>query len=171
MNAIKLAVAVIVPVACFAFGVYFHSVLPNGANDEGREIASFGTVNDRVPASTAVKVDAKVTTALRDCLNEQVKGGQVPLTKSSVDGRNWAIVSVNCVDDKAKALYDAVAPYSSEQYVRYRDGRRGVGRFFGRLYPPSQCVRVIASKGSEANFYSCRIFIDLDYDLIQGLKL
>ena len=106
------------------------------------------------------------------CTYDEVKNGKVALTKSGVDGRAWTIVSINCLDERAKNLYEAVAPYSTEQYVRYRDGRRGIGRFFGRLYPPSQCVRVVsASRGSEANFYSCRIFVDLDYELIQKLHL
>lgn len=165
MNAFKFLFALVVPFLAFAFGIYFQSYLP----DSNREVASFGLPSDRVVASA--KSDLRVSAALRDCLNEQVKDNKVSLSKSSVDGRSWAIVSVNCVDDKAKALYEAVQPYSSEQYVRYSDGRRGVGRFFGRLYPPSQCVRVIARKGSETNFYSCRIFIDLDSDLIQNLKL
>ncbi|MGE3262663.1 MAG: hypothetical protein AB7K68_12855 [Bacteriovoracia bacterium] len=165
MNAFKYSIAVVIPILCFAFGIYFQSYMP----DSTREIASFGLAQGRSVANT--KVDVKVSSALRDCLNDQVKDNKMALNKSGVDGRNWAIVSVNCIDDKAKALYDAVQGYSSEQYVRYSDGRRGVGRFFGRLYPPSQCVRVIARKGSEANFYSCRIFIDLDYDLIQNLKL
>jgi hypothetical protein len=166
MNAFKFSFALVVPFLCFGFGIYFQSYMP----DQNREIASFGLAQGRTVAN-ASKTDAKVSAALRECLNDQVKENKLPLNKSGVDGRNWAIVSINCVDDKAKVLYDAVQPYSSEQYVRYSDGRRGVGRFFGRLYPPSQCVRVIARKGSDANFYSCRIFIDLDYDLIQNLKM
>lgn len=163
MSAFKNFIAVFIPILAFAFGVYFQAYMPGSS----REIASFGTTAARPNNG---KADIKVSNALRDCLNEQVKDNKLSLSKSGVDGRNWSIVSVNCVDDKAKALYDAVAPYASEQYVRYGDGRRGVGRFFGRLYPPSQCVRVIATKGSELNFYSCRIFIDLDSDLIQNVK-
>lgn len=166
MNTLKFSLALLIPVCCFAFGIYFQAYMP----ENSRAIASFGLAQNReVP--TPGKIDPKVSTALRECLNAQVKDNKISLSKSGVDGRNWAIVSVNCIDDKAKALYDAVAGYSSEQYVRYSDERRGVGRFFGRLYPPSQCVRVIARKGTEANFYSCRIFIDLEYDLIQNLKI
>jgi hypothetical protein len=165
MNAFKFLFALVVPFLAFAFGIYFQSYLP----DSNRDVASFGLPSDRTVASA--RLDPKASSALRGCLNEQVKENKVSLSKSSVDGRNWSIVSINCIDDKAKALYEAVQPYSSEQYVRYSDGRRGVGRFFGRLYPPSQCVRVISSKRSETNFYSCRIFIDLDSDLIQNLKL
>lgn len=165
MNAFKYAIAVLVPIFCFAFGIYFQSYLPGST----REVASFGVAQDRLlPGPKGA--DPKVSAALRECINSQVKNDKLGLNKSGVDGRNWAIVSINCIDDKAKALYDAVGSYSSEQYVRYSDGNKGVGRFFGRLYPPSQCVRVIAKKGSESNFYSCRIFIDLEHDLIQSLK-
>ena len=165
MNAFKLSVAIVVPLFAFALGIYFHAYLPG----EDRGIAS-GVLAERVPSSS--KPDMKVSQALRDCINEQVKDNRLALSKSGVDGRNWSIVSLNCIDDRAKNLYDALGPYTkdNEQYVRYKDGRRGVGRFFGRLYPPSQCVRVIAQKGSELNFYSCRIFLDLDSDVIQSLK-
>jgi hypothetical protein len=163
MNSFKNFIAVSIPLIAFVLGIYFQAYLPSST----REIASFGTTAARPNHG---KMDLKVSNALRECINDQVKDNRLALSKSGVDGRNWSIVSVNCVDDKAKNLYDAIAPYSSEQYVRYNDGRRGVGRFFGRLYPPSQCVRVIAQKGSELNFYSCRIFIDLDSDLIQNLK-
>lgn len=160
----KISLLVVAALFSFALGVYFHSALP----DTGRELASVKGAA-RQPNS---KFDLRVSAALRGCLGEKASPGKVDLNKVIVDGRNWAIVSVDCVGDNAKALYESVAGYSSEQYVRYSDGRRGVARFFGRLYPPSQCVRVIrAARGSELNLYSCSIRIDLDHELIEGLKL
>lgn len=123
-------------------------------------------------ASKGQQHDLKVSSALKECLSDRVKDGRVEMSKVDVDGRNFSIVSIDCVGDKAKTLYEAVGAYSDEQYVRYSDGRRGVGRFFGRRYPPSQCVRVIrTAKGSELNQYSCSLMLDLDYDLIKNLKI
>jgi hypothetical protein len=161
----KSSIAFAAALFSFALGVYFHSALPQ----PGREIASVGKSGARHPNS---RFDLRVSNALRGCLGEKASPGKLDLNKVVVDGRNWAIVSVDCVGDNAKALYESVAGYSSEQYVRYSDGRRGVARFFGRLYPPSQCVRVIrAARGTELNLYSCSIRIDLDHELIEGLKL
>lgn len=163
MNAFKLSLMVVAALVCFAFGIYFHSALPEG----GREIASIGEMK-RAPNS---KGNMRVSQALQDCISEKAAPGKIELSKVVVDGRNWAIVSLDCVGEKAKALYEAVAPFSSEQYVRYSDGRRGVARFFGRLYPPSQCVRVIrTSRGSELNLYSCSVRVDLDHELIESLR-
>jgi hypothetical protein len=163
MNALKLSLMVVAALVCFAFGIYFHSALP----ETGREIASISD-RTRVPSS---KGNMKVSQALQDCMSEKASPGKIELSKVVVDGRNWAIVSMDCVGQKAKSLYEAVAPFSSEQYVRYSDGRRGVARFFGRLYPPSQCVRVIrTSRGSELNLYSCSVRVDLDHELIESLR-
>jgi hypothetical protein len=154
----------VVAVTSFALGIFFQYNLP----EAGRDIASMGSPV-RAPST---RFDLRATSALKNCMAEKAEPGKLPLSKMVVDGRNWAIVSVDCVGENAKALYEAVAPYSSEQYVRYSDGRRGVARFFGRLYPPSQCVRVIrTARGSELNLYSCSIRVDLDHELIQGLKL
>lgn len=164
MSAGKITLLFVATLFSFVLGVYFHSALPEG----GREIASVNR-NMRQPNS---KVDQRMSNALRGCLAEKAGPGKLDLNKVVVDGRNWAIVSVDCVGDNAKALYESVATYSSEQYVRYSDGRRGVARFFGRLYPPSQCVRVIrTARGSELNLYSCSIRIDLDHELIESLKI
>ncbi len=157
---------VVLSVFFFSLGIYFHSVLEGEGN---RELASVAKKVDREPNS---RFDMRASNALRNCLAEKVNSGKIELSKVVVDGRNWAIVSVDCVGDNAKALYESVAAYSTEQYIRYSDGRRGVARFFGRLYPPSQCVRVIrAAKGPEVNLYSCLIRIDLDHELIENLKL
>ncbi|MCO5143196.1 MAG: hypothetical protein M9962_08920 [Oligoflexia bacterium] len=150
----------------FAAGVYFQS--KHSEENITRELASVR--QGRSNASS--KYDSKVTGALKNCLQEKVKNNSLDYTKVVVDGRSWSILSIDCSGDRAKALYEAVAPYSSEQYVRYRDGRRGVGRFFGRLFPPSQCVRVIrTSRGSELNVYNCSIRMDIDHELIQRLKI
>ncbi len=166
MNKVTAFSCIALSVFFFALGIYFHSVV----GDEGkRELASVAGRKERDINS---RFDLKVSSALKNCLTEKVGPGKMDLSKVVVDGRNWAIISLDCVGDNAKALYEAVAPYSTEQYIRYSDGRRGVARFFGRLYPPSQCVRVIrAARGPEVNLYSCLIRIDLDHELIENLKL
>jgi hypothetical protein len=101
-----------------------------------------------------------------------VKNGSVDIGKVVVEGRKWSIVSIPCQGDAAKELYNAIQPYSSEEFVHYRDQRRGVVRFFGRLFPPSQCVQLINSgKGKEVNEYSCSIRIDVDSEITEQLKL
>lgn len=158
MNA-KIPYAIIAILFGFMLGVSFQYTGPEGK----RELAS------KAPSA---QLDLKVSFALKECLSDRVKDGHVEMSKVDVDGRNFSIVSIDCVGEKAKVLYDAVGAYSDEQYVRYSDGRRGVGRFFGRRYPPSQCVRVIrTAKGSELNQYSCSLMLDLDYDLIKSLKI
>jgi hypothetical protein len=153
---------------CFAAGIFFHSLLPQGS----REVASLSSPSSAGTKGHGGKFDILASKALQSCLDDRVRGGNVDLNKVTVDGRNWAIVSLDCSGAKAKKLYDAVANYSSEQYVKYSDGRSGVARFFGRLYPPSQCVRVIrAAKGGEMNLYSCSVRVDLDHELTEGLKL
>lgn len=155
----KVVPALIVMVFGFLLGIYFQHSLP----EPKRELAS---------QKGASKYDARASKALRDCVTERVRDGKLDLSKVEVDGRSWAIISIDCVGDRAKALYEAVGPYADEQYVRYSDGRRGVGRFFGRLYPPSQCVRVIRNaRGSELNLYSCSLQMDFDFELIKSLKL
>lgn len=166
MSTAKVLLVTTLSVFFFALGVCFQATIPEG----GRELASIRPAPARKPSNS--KTDARVSDALKACVAEKVGNGSLDLSKVIVDGRNWAIVSIDCVGDRAKALYEAVAPYSTEQYVRYSDGRRGVARFFGRLYPPSQCVRVIrASRGTELNLYSCSVRVDLDHELIEGLKL
>lgn len=153
----KHAFTVIAAVFGFACGVYFYSSLPAPT----REIAS-----KNLPG------DMKVSNALKECISDRVRDNKIQMSKVDVDGRSWAILSIDCVGEKAKILYETVTPYSDEQYVRYSDGRRGVGRFFGKLYPPSQCVRLIRNaRGNEMNLYSCSLRLDLDGDLIQNLKL
>jgi len=117
------------------------------------------------------KIDELVNTAFRDCLNENIKDNKMSFNKSEVDGRNWSIISVDCDGEKAKSLYEAVGPYSEEQYVRYSDGRRGIARFFGKLLPPSQCSRVTRNaKGIEMNLYSCSVRMDIIADMIREIK-
>jgi hypothetical protein len=116
--------------------------------------------------------DAKATDAFKGCLDSKVKNGSLNVNKAVVEGRKWAIVSIPCVGESAKNLYKAIQPYSSEEYVHYRDKRRGVVRFFGRLFPPSQCVQLISSsRGKEPNEYSCSIRIDVDSEITEQLKL
>lgn len=156
----------IVAVFFFAGGIYFQAKQAEGV--ASRDIAS---VKHAGRSNANSKYDVKVTTALKNCLKEKVKDNVLDYTKVVVDGRSWSILSIDCSNDRAKALYETVAPYSSEQYVRYSDGRRGVGRFFGSLFPPSQCIRVIrTSGGSELNLYNCSIRMDLDHEMIQNLK-
>lgn len=171
MNAVKISFVVVASVFFFALGVSFHASM-EPEEERGREIASVKPKagNARVPSNA--KTDSRMSQALRNCMAEKVAPGNIDMSKVIVDGRDWAIVSIDCSGERARALYEAVAPYSSEQYVRYSDGRRGVARFFGRLYPPSQCVRVIrAARGSELNLYACSVRVDLDHELIENLKL
>ena len=156
--------------ACFFFlaGIAFQSKLPGGE----RHPASVRAIADTTEATTKAKWNLEASKALQSCIDDRVRGRTVDLKKVTVDGRKWAIVSIDCGGDKAKRLYESVGEFSSEQYVRYSDGRSAVARFFGRLYPPSQCVRVIrTAKGSELNLYSCSIRIDIDHELTESLKL
>lgn len=159
----KIFYPLIAVVFGFTLGIYFHFSMPEGT----REIASKG--------APVVTHDLKVSSALKECLSDRVKDNTVTLSKVGVSGKSFSTISIDCVGDKAKNLYDALAPYSDErkeQYVRYEDGSRGVARFFGNRFPPSQCSRVIrSSKGSEQNKYSCSLMLDLDYDLIKSLKI
>lgn len=151
----------------FAFGVYFHSALPNETNNF-REPASIANAGSK----TNAKFDPRATQAFRTCLDSKVKNGSVDIGKTVVEGRKWSIVSIPCQGDAAKELYNAIQAYSSEEFVHYRDQRRGVVRFFGRLYPPSQCVQLIGTgKGKETNEYSCSIRIDVDSEITEQLKL
>ena len=120
----------------------------------------------------SAKFDSKATEAFRGCIDSRIKNGSVNIGKVEVEGRRWSIISIPCQGDAARGLYNAIQPYSSEEFVRYRDQRRGVVRFFGRLYPPSQCVQLISSgKGKEVNEYSCSIRIDVDTEITEQLKL
>ncbi len=150
----------------FAAGICFHSLLPRPV----RELAAVET-GSREPQATD-RGDARVSRALEACLSTNNPTGRVNLNKVRVDGRNWSILTMACTGERAKALYDAVAPFSTEQYVPFSDGKRGVGRFFGRLFPPSQCVRAIGvSRGAELNLYTCSVRLDLDHELVKDLRL
>ena len=165
MNTLKYFLGVLAAVFFFAFGVYFHSTLPTAPL---REPASISNASRATPA----KFDDHATEAFKACLDSRVKNGSVSIGKVVVEGRKWSIVSIPCQGDAAKKLYNAIQPYSSEELVRYRDQRRGVVRFFGRLYPPSQCVQLISTgKGKEINEYSCSIRIDVDTEITEQLKL
>lgn len=149
----------------FALGTYYYHSKPI---EPIREIASEKT------EKTEKKLDKnneRLSTAFRECVQESIKDGKLNWNKVDVDGHNWPILSLDCLGDKAKALYEASEPYADEQYVRYSDGRRGIGRFFGRLYPPSQCARVTRNaKGGEMNLYSCSVRLDLAHEMITDLK-
>lgn len=167
MNTFKYFLGILTAVFFFAFGVYFHSALPQTAN-EIREPASITSAQPHPSA----KFDPKATEAFRNCLDSRIKNGTVNIGKAAVEGRKWSIVSIPCEGKAARELYNAIQPYSSEEYVRYRDQRRGVVRFFGRLYPPSQCVQLIGNgKGKELDQYSCSIRIDVDTEITEQLKL
>jgi hypothetical protein len=165
MKTTKTSFFVVVAAVCgFVFGLYFYSnVIP----EPRRELAS-----EKASPAKDKEESSKVWAALKDCMAEQTEDGKLKFTKKEVDGRRMSILSMGCAGDKAKILYEAVAPYSEEQYVRYTDGRRGVARFFGKLYPPSQCARLIrTSRGTELNIYSCSVHLDLDQDLVKDLKI
>jgi hypothetical protein len=168
MNAFKYFLGIFSSVFFFAFGIYFHSVLPDTEN-EIREPAS---ISSQSPGPRGAKFDSKATDAFKNCIDSRVKNNDLTLGKSVVEGRKWSIVSIPCQGEAARELYNAIQPYSSEEYVRYRDQRRGVVRFFGRLYPPSQCVQLIGNgHGKELNDFSCSIRIDVDSEITEELKL
>lgn len=161
MNYVKYSIGLLTAVFFFALGIYFQSSLPSSSLREPASLA---------PA-VSVKTDARVTNAFKACIDSRIKSDSLAIGKTTVEGRRWAIVSIPCSGAPAKELYDAIQPYSSEEYVRYRDKRRGVVRFFGRLFPPSQCVELIGSnKGKATNEYSCSIRIDVDSELTEQLK-
>ena len=144
----------------FAMGAIFFPLLPAPT----RELAS-----QRDPGKD--HLDAHLSSTFNQCLSDNVKDGKINFTKSEVDGHSWAIFSAECLGDKAKALYDAVGGFADEQYIHYSDGRRGIGRFFGSLYPPSQCVRLTrTARGNEMNLYSCSIRLDVSHEMVQGMK-
>lgn len=163
MNYVKYSAATLAAVFFFALGIYFQSSIPESV----REPASFGSSGRKV-----AKFDAQTTDAFKACINSRVKDGSVSIGKVNVEGRKWSIVSIPCVGEAAKNLYDAVQDYSTEELVRYRDRRQGVVRFFGRLYPPSQCVKLISSgRGKDIYEYACSIRIDVDTEITEQLKL
>lgn len=165
MSYVKFSAAMLASVFFFALGVYFQSSIPTAVHE--REPASFSSGGQRTG-----KFDPKTTAAFKACLDDRVKNGSVTIGKAPVEGRNWSIVSIGCQGDSAKALYHSIQPYSSEELVNYRDKRRGVVRFFGRLYPPSQCVQLLSSpKGKEVYEYNCSIRIDVDSEITEQLKL
>ncbi|MGZ3701271.1 MAG: hypothetical protein ACXWSD_05785 [Bdellovibrionota bacterium] len=167
MNTMKYFVGIFAAVFFFAFGITFHAFLPN----EGSNYREPASISNAGPHSNA-KFDGKATAAFKTCLDSKVKNGSVDIGKVVVEGRKWSIVSIPCQGEAAKELYNAIQPYSSEEYVHYRDQRRGVVRFFGRLFPPSQCVQLIGTgKGKEINEYSCSIRIDVDSEITEQLKL
>jgi len=167
MKTFQYFLGIVSAVFFFAFGVYFHSALPFEANNF-REPASISNAGPK----TNSKFDPRATQAFRTCLDSKVRNGSVDIGKTVVEGRKWSIVSIPCQGDAAKELYNAIQSYSSEEFVHYRDQRRGVVRFFGRLFPPSQCVQLIGSgKGKETNEYSCSIRIDVDSEITEQLKL
>ena len=153
------------------FGFGLGAWLPLFYKEPRREPASVAGSGPTGEKETPKK-DLHVSKALKECVADRVKDNKLELHKLVVDGRNWTTLSIDCVGDKAKALYEAVSGFSDEQYVRYSDGRGGVGRFFGHLYPPSQCVRLTRNaKGSEMNRYSCSLLLDFDQDMIKSLTL
>jgi hypothetical protein len=164
MTYVKYSAGILAAIFFFAFGVYFHASIPEVTREPSSLSGSM---------SVGTKFDPKATAAFKGCLDSRVKNGSVSIGKVIVEGRRWSIVSIPCSGEPAKALYDAIQPYSTEEYVRYRgDKRRGIVRFFGRLYPPSQCVELIGSaKGSGNNEYSCSIRIDVDSEITEQLKL
>jgi hypothetical protein len=165
MTTLKYFIGLFAAVFFFAFGVYFHSVLPPVVNDV-REPASIASTGH------SGKYDSKATEAFKTCIDSRIKNGGLSVGKSVVEGRKWSIVSIPCQGEAAKELYNAIQPYSSEEFVHYRDQRRGVVRFFGRLFPPSQCVELLNNgRGKEINEYSCSIRIDVDSEITEQLKL
>jgi|GEM_PF-6086570 len=167
MNSIKYSFGLLIAVFFFALGIYFQSALPQPTLREPASMSAAQTA----PAATG-KFDMRVTQAFKACIDSKIKGNSVSIGKVVVEGRRWAIVSIPCSGDAAKELYEAIQPYSTEEYVRYRDKRRGVVRFFGRLFPPSQCVELIGTgKGKPSQEYSCSIRIDVDQEITDQLKL
>lgn len=155
--------ALLAAVFFFALGIYFRSEAPQATLREPASLAS---------AKAEGKPDPRVTGAFKACIDSRIKNDSLSIGKTIVEGRRWSIVSIPCAGSAAKELYDAIQPYSTEEYVRYRDKRRGVVRFFGRLFPPSQCVELIgSSKGKSTNEYSCSIRIDVDSEITDQLKL
>jgi hypothetical protein len=162
MNTVKFSLGLLAAVFFFALGIYFQSALPTPTT---REPASMVATAKDAP----VKIDPRVTAAFRACVDSKIKNNSISVGKLVVEGRRWSIVSIGCAGDDAKELYEAIQPYSTEEYVRYRDKRRGVVRFFGRLYPPSQCVELIGgAKGKQD--YSCSIRIDVDQEITDQLR-
>lgn len=163
MNYLKYSFGLLVAVFFFALGIYFQSAMPTPSIREPASVAG-------APASA--KFDLRVTQAFKGCIDSKIKSNSLTVGKVIVEGRRWSIVSIPCTGNAAKELYDSIQPYSTEEYVRYRDKRRGVVRFFGRLFPPSQCVELIGTaKGKPAQDYSCSIRIDVDQEITDQLKL
>lgn len=168
MTYAKLSAGILVSVFFFALGIWFQAGITPSSIPDFREPASAAKASEGKDG----KSDLRATNAFRGCINSRIKDNSVNIGKTTVEGRRWSIVSIPCSGATAKELYDAIQPYSTEEYVRYRDKRRGVVRFFGRLFPPSQCVELIGSaKGKAVNEYSCSIRIDVDSEITENLKL
>lgn len=166
MTYVKCSLGILTAVFFFALGIWFQAGLPQEPAQDIREPASI------VAARSEGKGENRTTAAFKACVNSKTKDNSVSIGKTTVEGRRWSIVSIPCSGDAAKELYEAIQPYSTEEYVRYRDKRRGVVRFFGRLFPPSQCVELIGSaKGKAVNEYSCSIRIDVDQEITEQLRL
>lgn len=166
MTYVKFSLGILTAVFFFALGIYFQAGLRREPAQDVREPASI------VAAKADAKGDNRTTNAFKGCVNSKTKDNSVSIGKTTVEGRRWSIVSIPCSGEPAKELYEAIQPYSTEEYVRYRDKRRGVVRFFGRLFPPSQCVELIGSaKGKAVNEYSCSIRIDVDQEITDQLRL
>lgn len=169
MNAVKISFVVAASVFCFALGITFHASLTD--DEAGRELASARRARPAV-ARPLDPERARLSLALRACASEPAKSDQIELSKAKVDKREMSMVSLNCSGERARSLYNAVAPYSSEQFKAYHNGSTGVVRFFGRLYPPSQCARLVSKPHqAEANEYSCTLQIDLDQNIVSNLSL
>lgn len=162
MNYVKFSLGALVAVFFFALGIYFQASVPEATL---REPASYGKPEG--------KLDPKVSQAFKACVDSKIKNDSLPLAKVNIEGRQSSILSIPCAGKEAKELYDALQNHSTEEYVRYRDKRRGVVRFFGRLFPPSQCVELIGGAKGKAgtNDYSCSIRIDVDTEITDKLKL
>lgn len=166
MSFLKASLSVLGAVFFFALGVTFHSSL--GAKESVREPASQAAPD----GAGGARFDSRASQAFKACLNSRVANGSVLVSKASVEGRRWSIVSIPCAGKPAKALFDSIQHYSTEEFVRYRDKRRGSVRFFGSLYPPSQCAQIVSEvKGRERLDYSCSIRIDVDSEITEQLKL
>jgi hypothetical protein len=162
MSYVKYSLGLLLAVFFFALGIYFQTALPAAPLREPASVSS---------AKGEAKSDTRVTKAFRACIDSKIKNDSLKIGKVNVEGRRWSIVSIPCEDDAAKELYEAIQPYSTEEYVRYRDKRRGVVRFFGRLFPPSQCVELLGSGPKGKQDYNCSIRIDVDNEITESLKL
>src|SRR2546430_7356762 len=108
MKTMQYCFGLVVAVFFFAFGVYFHSALPN----DGRNYREPASIANAGPKSSS-KFDPKATQAFRTCLDSKVKNGSADIGKTAVEGRKWSTVSIPCQAAPAKKPYNAIQPYSS----------------------------------------------------------